>query len=697
VACLTLSAAARAGEGSDKPILSIDAGGHTKNVEALQFTPDDRELISTGDDNTIRIWDVQTGETRKVLRLPIYSGSGGRTAALSPDGRTLAVQCRGPEKADHWILLVSLSDGAITGSLKGHEDDVLALAFSPDGKRLASGSADRTARTWAVASGECERVLKGHRLLIYGVAFSPDGLRLATASGDGTGRIWSVETGKEETVFTDKERVYTSTSSVAWSPDGRTIATGHFAQRIKLWNLDGTLRQRLDPGHDCPFSVKFTADSRGVVAGGSVGCSIIDLQTGQVTAHCAEHRTTVLSTALSHDGKLAASGGGGGELYLWRTADGSVVHRLMGKGRALYRAAWSTDSQRVAWGSRNEVHRWWGNPASYKSLNPIERAFDLTALEFAEAPDKTMLRPQTTLGPLSVEVAKETGIATVISEGKAVQQLAGQWTTCYTFLPDGRLAVANALGIHFVEAKTGKHLRLYRAGGIDEVCASQDGRYLATASTDQMVQVWGPDSDDPLLSLFFAGDDWIAWTPEGYYAASPGGENLMGWRLNNGPDKLATFYPAALFHKSLYRPDVIKRLLEAGGVEKALAAADKARGEASQLAQVAEVLPPFVVITSPDRPKVEVQEPSVELRFVAKPVGKHPITAVRLLLDGRPYAGAEQIKKFDPPGRRGPRILDRQAGPRQAQPGRPGGKRRQQGGFGPGGGLLRRARRGSGG
>jgi hypothetical protein len=81
----------------------------------------------------------------------------------------------------------------------------------------------------------------------------------------------------------------------------------------------------------------------------------------------------------------------------------------------------------------------------------------------------------------------------------------------------------------------------------------------------------------PLLSLFTTERDWVAWTPEGYYAASPGGEKLMGWRVSNGPDKMTSFYPAAQFRSKLYRPDVIKRLLEAGDVEKALALADKER------------------------------------------------------------------------------------------------------------------------
>src|SRR6185312_9248811 len=103
---------------------------------------------------------------------------------------------------------------------------------------------------------------------------------------------------------------------------------------------------------------------------------------------------------------------------------------------------------------------------------------------------------------------------------------------------------------------------------------SPDFRYLLSGSADQVIRVWNPDKQELLLSLFVAGDEWIAWTPQGYYAASLGGENLMGWHVNNGREPMASFYPAARFHNSLYRPDIIRRLLEAGGLQLAHQQAD---------------------------------------------------------------------------------------------------------------------------
>jgi len=99
----------------------------------------------------------------------------------------------------------------------------------------------------------------------------------------------------------------------------------------------------------------------------------------------------------------------------------------------------------------------------------------------------------------------------------------------------------------------------------------------------------------------------------------------------------ATFYPASQFRKSLYRPDVIRRLIGAGSIERALELADQERGRTSQATRIDEVLPPHVVITTPDQPRHEVRESRLTVRAVAKPVGKDPIAAMRLLCDARPY------------------------------------------------------------
>jgi WD40 repeat protein len=647
--CLALPAAAVAQGGPEKPFLVLDAGGHTAMVRQVLFTPDGKELITVSDDKTVRFWDVASGEPLRTLRPPIGHGVSGMlgAAALSPDGKTLAVG--GYTATATAIYLIALPAGRIDRVLKGHTGAINALAFSPDGKRLASGSGDQTARLWDVGSGECTQTLSGHTRPVFAVAFSPDGRRLATASLDKTGRLWSLATGRAEAVLRGHDQ---EVDSIAWSPDGATLATGSYDGSIRLWGADGTPRTRFADLGSAVCSVTFTADSRRLLVtrglGKSFVCSLLSLAGGKEPVRFTRHNNTVLCGALSPDGTLAAtSGGDDHETYVWKTADGAVVSRLASRGRTAWSAAWAPDRRAITW----------GNTSHYTTDNdrgPLERTFRLPDLEFAPAPDPGSRRAQTARGPVALDRSGPASVAVKRGAETVAELKLGQdydVVRCFTLLPGDRAAAGAMFGLYLFDTRSGKQVREFRGhtGNVWAVAPSPDGRYLLSASNDQTLRVWDPDRDEPLLSLFVAGDDWVAWTPEGYYAASPGGEKLMGWHVNNGPDRMASFYPAAQFRRSLYRPDVIQRLLEAGSVEKALALADRERGKPSQRTEVREVLPPKVAITAPSGSGLRLDRAEVEVKATAESVGEHPVTGLRLLVDGRPYQGQAGLKRVASP------------------------------------------------
>jgi WD40 repeat protein len=662
ILCLALLATAAAQQKPDKqepdrPHLVFDAGGHTAVVRRVLFTPDGQQVITVSYDKTVRVWDVASGETVRVFQLPIGPGDEGQlnAAALSPDGKLLAVSGIPFGKGKYGVLIhiLALETGRVAQVFKGHKQIVVALAFSPNGKQLASGSNDATARIYDLKSGRTDKVLEGHGDRVLGVAWSPDGKSVATSSADKTGRLWSVATGK----MTAELRGHAhQVNGVAWAADGKTVATGSADATIRVWGADGALRNSYaDLGKQEKEKVQvtalaFTRDGRellytGVGATGRAG--LLDLATGKPRLRFLEHTNTVMHGALSADDKLAVTTGGDNhETLIWQTEDGTVLQKLVGKGQSVWAAGWSADGKTIAWGNTNraEIH---------KNTTPLERSFRLTDLDFGDAPAQGFHRAQLVRGNRSLDM--DQSFQMQIKEGDRVVHtfkppLAREAVHCFTLLDGNRGVVGTAYGIHLVDLASNKLLRTFvgHSGSVLNVAPSPDNRYFLSASSDQTLRIWDPNQEQPLLSLFFAGTEWIAWTPEGFYAASAFGERLMGWQINNGPDALATVHPAGQFRKSLYQPDVIKLVLQAGSVPKALALAGKDKEKLLAAVNVTQVLPPIVDITSPAAGS-QITTARFEVKTTAKSVGKNPVTALRLLVDGRPYKGQAGLRTIAKP------------------------------------------------
>ena len=189
----------------EEPQLVLDTGGHMAQIKAIAFTSDGRQLLSASHDKTIRVWDLATGKTVRTLRGEIAPGNPGKifAMALSPDGKWLAVGgwfAPGHGIKDDEVGTIRLYDfasGRLVALLKGHENVVFRLAFSPDGRQLISGSGDNTAIIWDVAARRSLHRLTGHGAEIYAVGFTPDGARVVTGSYDHELRLWRVADGGE--------------------------------------------------------------------------------------------------------------------------------------------------------------------------------------------------------------------------------------------------------------------------------------------------------------------------------------------------------------------------------------------------------------------------------------------------------------------------------------------------------------------
>lgn len=493
--------------------------GHTRGVKSVAFSPDGQRVVSGGWGQTVKVWDATTG--KEVFTLKGHANSI-CNVAFSPTGKRIISGANGGETPakPHKSLPVEIKVwDAATGQeirtffLNEYKGEV--LAHSADGKRTLSGGArwgvvndgirppiGGEVKIWDATTGLETLTLTGHTRGVSSVAFSPDGKRIASGSDDRTIHIWDATTGPDTFTLEGHTGFITS---VAFSPNDRTIVSGSLDKTIKVWDAATGLELHTLRGHTGPvFSVAISTDNNRIVsASGDRTVKVWNAVNGQETLTLKGHTDLVTSVAWSADGKRIVSGSLDKTIKVWDAATGQEELTLKGHSNGVTYLAFSVDGKQIIAGDADWTIRVWDVATAKEVFKfSVQEQMSRGGDPSLSADGKRILSGY---GGFKEEPRGNWGAVKAwdVATGRALLTLEGhsnEVTSC-AFSADGKRIVC---GCHLTlptgkrqgevkvwDVATGKAITLKgHTDWISSVAFSFDGRRIVSGSWDWTIKVW---------------------------------------------------------------------------------------------------------------------------------------------------------------------------------------------------------------
>jgi WD40 repeat protein len=443
--------------------------------------------------------------------------------AFSPDGRRLA-------SAGHsgTLTIWDSATGEAIRTWKGHTDWVQRVAFHPDGRRLASASSDRTVKVWDATTCRVERTFEGHTDWVLTVAYSPDGTRLASAGRDCTVKVWDATTGRQLRSLAHATWV----GGVAFSPDGNQLASVSKDGVVKVWDVV-TGRETLSIQSRGRWfrPVAFSPDGTRLAFAADNAVRLSDVRARREILTLRGHTSDVWGLAFSADGARLASAGVDQAVIVWDCVTGERTLVLKGHTSEVVCVAFSPDGSRLASSSADGTVKVWDARAEQEDRPLRGHKGGVRAVAFS--PDGAQLASAGSDNAVRVWDA---------TAGREIRSLTGHTAgvRAVGFSPDGvSLASADGAGAVKLWDATGRLVRTFQghAGAIASLAFGPDGK-LASAGIDGKVKVWDVRSAQPILSLEGHTDviNPVAFSPDGtrLAAAGPDSATLILWDTGTG-------------------------------------------------------------------------------------------------------------------------------------------------------------------
>ena len=476
--------------------------GHSSRINCGVFGPDGRWFASGGADNSIRLWDTESG-----LELRALHGHSNwiRSLAVSRSGKQLASGSN-----DRTIKVWNISAGRELLTLSGHTGPIESVVFTSDDKWIVSGSTDRTIKIWDAASGSLTTTLSGHATAVSVLAISPDGKYLASGGADGEIRIWDAASWKELRIL---HRHAKKITALAFSRDSRWLLSGSADGMFTVWNpVDGKDRNFATGNQSGVLAFAVPANDQFVSVQANGAIISWDVASGRPkrTASSQQDVDEFLFATVSPDGRLLAGSTGSRVVEIRHADDGNLARTLTSRSVGFFSVAFSGDGRWLASGTNDRTIRLWQLATGRELPKLAGHTGWVKAVVFS--PDSRLLASASNSGEIKLWDP---------NTGREVfhHAYADERFHTLAFSRDGKWLAAGGTGqtIRLINVSTKESRNLTgHTGEITSVVFASDSTILS-GSTDKTIRVWNVGSESAVKTMgpFTADVNAVAASPDG--------------------------------------------------------------------------------------------------------------------------------------------------------------------------------------